>query len=269
MSSILSFEKPFVVESMRSQRARTVRLFEDLRDEQWEIEVTPGWRPREVAAHLITSDEGALTGKLLALGVRRVPLEVIERWNDEQVGRWADRPLPSLLHGLDTWGRRAMRAIAVPPARIGAVPIPTPFGKVSLLWLGMLRVYDEWVHVEDIRRALSLPSDDSSEVMFPVARQLLAAIPVQTLPLIPADAKGSVQIGPSDVTVEPLGIDLGAKRFGTSLTSTDARVQGSTATLVMIAAGRDPWRDAEASGALKIDGDRAVAETFLDVLLVG
>jgi len=268
MSSIFSFDKTFVLDSIRAQRARTVALLEELSEPQWETEVTPGWRVREMAAHLITTDESSLTGKLLALGVRRLPLEVLERWNDEQVGRWADRPVPSLLHGLDVWGRRLARALAIPPARVANAAFPTPFGHVSLLWLGMLRVFDEWVHAEDVRRALSRPSDDAPDSVLPVAHLLLAGIPIQTLPLVPDDAKGSVLFGFTDAPVAPLGIDLSEHRFGTSLTSTDARVEGPVAALTMIAAGRDPWRKAEADGVISIDGDHAVAESFLDLLTV-
>jgi uncharacterized protein (TIGR03083 family) len=268
MSSIFSFDKQFVIDSIRAQRASTVRLLEDLDEAQWDIEVTPGWRVREMAAHLLTTDEASLTGKLLALGVRRVPLEVIERWNDEQVKRWADRPIPALLHGLDAWGRRLARALAIPPAKVASAPFPSPFGRVSLLWLGMLRVFDEWVHSEDVRRALSLPSDDAPDVVLPVAKLVLAGIPIQTLPLVPDDAKGTVLVGFTDAPLAPLGVDMSAHRFGTALTSADARVEAPAAALTMIAAGRDPWREAEAAGTLRIEGDRSVAESFLDVLTV-
>ena len=50
--------------------------------------------------------------------------------------------------------------------------LPTPFGRVSLLWLVMLRVYDEWVHMEDVRRALSLADDDGIDAL-PVAAKFL------------------------------------------------------------------------------------------------
>jgi hypothetical protein len=36
----------------------------------------------------------------------------------------------------------------------------------------------------------------------------------------------------------------------------------------MVAARRDTWRDTEAAGGLKIDGDRAAAEALLDALLL-
>jgi len=38
--------------------------------------------------------------------------------------------------------------------------------------------------------------------------------------------------------------------------------------LIMVAARRDPWREAEAAGDIQVTGDRKAAETLLDVLEV-
>ncbi|HVL33568.1 MAG TPA: maleylpyruvate isomerase family mycothiol-dependent enzyme, partial [Actinomycetota bacterium] len=234
-----------IASSVRAQRSRTIAMLEDLTSAQWEVAVTPGWRVREVAAHLVATDEAALTGRLWTLGVRRVDMERIERWNDVQVQRWAGRPIPALLHALDRWGRRIARATSL-PGPLGSKAIPTPLGKVSLQWLAGLRVYDEWVHGEDVRRALGLPSDDDPSIVEPVARQLLATIPVQTLPRVPHGARGEVTIAFSDVAVEPLGIDLGRKRYGSILANRGTRIEAEAAALVMCAARRDAWREVEA-----------------------
>ena len=268
MGSIFDFEKREVVDAIKAQRARTIALLEDLSEAQWEMEVVPRWRVREVAAHLISTDEASLTGRYLGFGFKRVPMSVIEAWNDEQAARLADRPVPSLLHALDLWGRRLARLLSVPPRRLVAGKLPSPFGHVSLLWLGMLRVYDEWVHMEDTRRALSLPGDDMHDAILPVAKELLAGIPIQTLPEIPAGASGLVSVGFTDLELPPQGIDLEARRFGTALAEDGTRVVGDASSLIMIAAGRDPWREAESVGRIRIDGERKPAEILLDVLKV-
>ena len=196
-----------------------------------------------------------------------LPMRKIEEWNDEQVAKWADKPVPELLKALEKYGRRFARLATLPPRRLASIILPTSFGKVSLLWLGMLRVYDEWVHVEDIRRALHIATDDSVERLRPAATFLLAGIPIQTLPEIPAGAGGTVEIGFSDIQTQKLGVDLGTKTFGIDL-SADAQITGPAASLIMVAAGRDKWRDAEEAGRLEIKGDRKAAETLLDVLRV-
>ncbi len=266
MHGLADYEKSDVIDAVRTQRARTLALLEELDERAWETIVTPGWRVREVAAHLITTDEGSLTGRLLRLGLRQVPMEAVERWNDDQVQRWANKPIPALLHGVDMWGRRLVRALSVPPAGLTRRRIQTPLGNVSIGWLGMLRAYDEWVHGQDIRRALDLPADDAAAVV-PAARHLLATIPVQTLPDLPPSATGRVQIAFADLPhIQPLGIDMGSRRYGSNLCPEATLVSAPAAPLIMIAAGRDAWRDAEAAGTLRIEGEREPAEMFLDHL---
>jgi len=118
MDGVADYDKGEMVAAVRAARSRTFARLESLDEKDWEVVVTPGWRVREVAAHLITTDEASLTGRLLSLGLRQAPMEEIERWNDRQVGRWADKPIPALLHALDVWGRRMARVLGAPPQRL-------------------------------------------------------------------------------------------------------------------------------------------------------
>lgn len=256
--------KAEVIGHVRAQRERTIALLETLGPTDWEQIVTPGWRVREVAAHLITTDEAAATGRMLAIGFNKDVTE-IERWNETQVGKWADRPIPSLLHALDKWGRVLTRMIRALPTAVTAKPFPTPLGKVGVDWLGMMRVYDEWIHDEDIRRVFALPSDAAPDALEPVARHLFAVLPLQTLPRL-ARREGVIHLAYPDLDLPVFGIDLAHHRYGWGLGAPDAVVRCPAAPFVMIAAGRDRWADAEAAGVLEIDGDRELAAAFLDVL---
>lgn len=261
--SVSSYERGEVVAAVKRQRARTLAMLEPLPHDRWDVIVTPGWRVREVAAHLIASDDGGMTGRMMRIGRKAAPVEAIEAWNDQQVGRWANRPIPALLHALDRWGRRVARAISLAPS---GLTLPGPFGRVTVPWLGMMRVYDEWIHGEDVRRALELPSDDGAEAVRPAARHLFAVIPVQTLPRLPASASGAVRLGYTDLDLPPFGIDMQRRRFGTSVEAPTS-IEGPAVRVLMVASGRDAWRDAETDGALRIEGDRGVAEVFLDALV--
>ena len=265
--SIFTFDKRETVDALRAQRAHTLALLEDLTDTQWETEIVLGWRTREVAAHLVSTDEASLTGKFLLWGIKQKPIPEIEAWNERQVSKWADRPIPELLQGLEKWGRRFARVASAAPRRLASLSFPNGFGRVSLLWLGMLRIYDEWVHLEDVRRALSLPDDGGVDTLPAAAKFMLAGIPIQTLSEIPGGAAGTLAIGFVDVETPTLSVDLGTRRFGIGLPA-DAQVKGPAASLIMVAAGRDPWREVEVAGHLRISGDRKAAETFLDVLRV-
>jgi uncharacterized protein (TIGR03083 family) len=258
-------QKAEVVGHVRAQREATIRLLETLGPTDWEQIVTPGWRVREVAAHLISTDEGAVTGRMFAVGLNR-DISDIERWNDTQVPRWADRPVPSLLHALEVWNRRMLRMVRALPPAATARAFPTPLGKVSLNYLGMLRVYGEWIHDEDIRRTFGLPSDAAPEMLEPVARQMFAVIPHQTLPLLDPALRGVIEMRYTDLDLPPFSIDLNGRRFGWELGPPDATIRGEAAAMVMVAARRDAWKDVEDAGALAIEGDRTLAEALLSVL---
>lgn len=267
--SIFDLDKAEMVAASRAQRARTMLLLRSIAEPEWERIVVPRWRLREVAAHLVTTDEGAITGRSFMQGFNSNATEAIakiEVWNDKQVMRWADRPIPDILAGLEKWSRRFERLIRMVPAAVARPAFITPFGRVSLMWLFGLRVYDEWVHAEDIRRAHDLPSDDAPASIRPIARQLIAGLPVQSTSRVADGAKGRVALELSDVEYPALGFDLAGRRFGYGVDGSDAIVSGPATVLAMIAARRDPWRDVEAAGGIKVEGDRTAAEPLLDAL---
>jgi len=269
--SVFDLRKNEVMTAVHEQRARTLALLRSLPEKDWERIVVPRWRVRELAAHMITTDEGSLTGRIFTIGFTKdavAGIPKIEAWNDKQVARWADRPIPELLEGVEKWGARLERLAGLVPERLARPAIPTPFGRVSLTWLAGLRIYDEWVHREDLRRALGMPSDDEERVVRPVARMLHAGIPVQTLSRVASGARGRVAIGFDDLDLPGFGVDLQARRFGYGVEGADARITGSSAAIIMVAARRDPWQDAETAGALKVEGDRTAAEALLDALLL-
>src|SRR5439155_9836717 len=168
----------------------------------------------------------------------------------------------------EKWSGRMERLARLVPGPIGRPAIVTPFGRVSLFWLVGLRMYDEWIPDEDIRRALGRPSDDAAASVRPVARQILAGIPVQTAPRIARASLGRVVLSFDDVAMPLFGVDLTASTFGYGIETGDARLTGRAATIAMVAARRDAWRDVESAGGLKIEGDRRPAETFMDALLL-
>jgi uncharacterized protein (TIGR03083 family) len=267
--SVLDLDKAEILAALGAQRARTMELLRGASNAEWETIVVPRWRLREVAAHLVTTDEGAITGRSFTTGFSRSAtksIAKIEEWNDKQVVRWADRPVPEILAGLEKWSRRFERLVRMIPAPVGKPAFVTPFGKVSLLWLFGLRVYDEWIHDEDIRRALRRPSDDAPSSVKPVARMLIAGLPVQSTERIAEGGKGKVALDFEDADYPALGFDLAGRRFGYGVEGSDARVTGRTATLAMIAARRDAWGDVEAAGGIKIEGDRTAAAVVLDGL---
>ena len=267
--SEMELTKAEVVSAVERQRARSMDLLRPLTDDQWNTTALPGWRVREVVGHLVSTDEGALTGRMLRMGVRPTDdggLAAVEAWNEEQVHRWSDRPPAEILAGLEKWGRRIVRTFKATPGVVLRRRVPLPFGKVPLQYLGELRVLDEWVHEQDIRRALTLEAAPDLVSIAAAARMMINVVPHQTPIRIPDGAKGSVSLTFDGADVPPLFCDLSSKTFRLDGGAVDATITARAAEIVMVAAGRDPWRDQESAGAIKIQGDRTAAETLLDAL---
>ena len=261
--------KAEIVRSIRGERRRTLGLLGTVEPGRFDTPTAlPRWRVREVAAHLVTTDRGSVTGTILPAllgGVAR-----IEAWNERQVPKWASRPVPELLQGLDRWGRRFARLAGVAPSPLYRMPLRTPWGPAAgmAMWA---RAYDEWVHRQDIRRALELADDqvDLDEVV----EFLLIAAGHQTLRRLGA-RPGAVDLSLTGAAVPEWRIDLAGKRYGPSETGarfgngTVARIVGPAPTFIMAAAGRDRFDDLRSKGVLKVEGDQALGGEFLSGLLV-
>jgi uncharacterized protein (TIGR03083 family) len=261
-------DKDEIVRAVRAERRRTLALVRRLEPAQFEAVATPGWRVREVVAHLITTDRATVFGSNLAAVF--TSMERVERWNEGQVGKWADRPIPDLLLGLDRWGRRLARFFGAVPSPLYRLRAPSLLGRAPLGLLIWTRVYDEWVHRQDIRRALGFPDEDVD--LAPVADFLLAAISVHTVPRVPV-RRGAVSISLKDAPIEAWRYDLSSGRSGPEgdmpgRQPPDVRISAPAPAFVMAAAGRDSFRDLTARGDLAVEGDEGLAEAFLGVLRI-
>jgi uncharacterized protein (TIGR03083 family) len=250
--------------SVRSERARTLAFLRTQTQEVFDAPALPGWRVREVVAHLITLDRAAVTGamlrQILGHGTDR-----LERWNDRAVASWADRPPATLLDGLQRWGRRFHRQMRAIPEPMYRARIPTIWGRLPGAFAVWIRAYDEFIHRQDIRRALGLPDDDADATA--IAEFLLSVQPFHAAAALSERGRtGRVAV---TVIGEPLAVwiyDLGAGVCGpeNGAEGADAHVSAAATPMIMAAAGRGGGFEAmESSGALTIEGDADLARSFL------
>lgn len=180
------------------------------------------------------------------------------------------RDRAALAHDLARFGRRFASLVGAVPTAVGRRTVPSAFGRVPLVWLAALRVYDEWVHQADIGAALDRPEPSVP----PDARAILAwfqrrALPADVLPRL-APGSGVVAIEVGDAPGPEWRIDLGTRRFGAHVAATPTvHVALSTATWCLLAADRRSWRDLETDGRILLTGaDRPAAEVLLDAIRV-
>ncbi|MDP9343645.1 MAG: maleylpyruvate isomerase family mycothiol-dependent enzyme [Actinomycetota bacterium] len=257
-------DKAEVVRAIGAERDRTLALLRSLELAQWDLDTDlPGWRVREVVAHLITTDRAAVNGTL-ALQVMR-STDKLERWNDRQVVKWADRPPTELLLALERWGRRFRRLARTVPGAVYRMPMRTMYGRGRAGLLLWARPFDEWVHRQDIRRALAMPEEEAD--LAPIAGFVLATIPSATLPEV--DCRGTVAVELEGVPLRPWVFDLGARSvLDEPAEQAGSRVSVNGTRFVVTAAGRGTFADLEAEGALRVEGDRAAADALLAKLRI-
>jgi uncharacterized protein (TIGR03083 family) len=259
-----SVDKAEVVRAIGAERERTLALLRSLETAQWDVDSDlPGWRVRELVAHLITTDKAAVNGTLVLQVMRST--DKLERWNDRQVVKWADRPPPTLLLAVESWGRRFRRLARTVPSALYRMPMRTMYGHGRAGLLLWARPFDEWVHRQDMRRALALPEEEAD--LAPVAEFILATIPSATLPEV--DGRGTVAIELEGVPLRPWVFDLQTRSvLDEPAWNAASRITVSGARFVLTAAGRGSFADLEAEGALRVEGDRAPADALLSKLRI-
>lgn len=259
-------------------RDHSVALFDRLSPEQLEQVALPPrhaggeeWTIADVFRHLAESDRQSVLGSHLTDFLPFNDGDAFEDHNDQMIQRLRGAPRQQLREELVVWGRRLRRIIRFTPGPLSRVEVPTLFGKVALWWLATLRVYDEWIHQDDIARALDL---DPRE-MDVRTRDLLAEFQLRALPADPLyrieRREGVVEVAFDDALSQPAWrFDLSTHKYGPRVTATPTvRIETDVPTWTRIAADRVGWKDAEAGGHLVIEGDdRDAAEALLEVVRV-
>jgi uncharacterized protein (TIGR03083 family) len=267
--------------ALRVQRATTLDLLQSLAPEQWAESCLPGWRVRDVVAHLVTTDEAAVTGRVVPLLRSRAGRARMERWNDQAVLRWADRSPEELMAGLSRWGERLARMTRLLPGPLYKLPIGLLYGRLNLGETLLQRVVDEWVHTVDITRVTGGSARAPDPVPAALAAACFGRLPQGILPAVPrtvgvlrlevgvgaVEATGQEGLQPSPL-IPPWtswGIDFARKHYGPRVgAQPDAVVRMHATTMALLVEARADWREE----AVEVEGDEAMAADLLDVLHV-
>jgi uncharacterized protein (TIGR03083 family) len=255
-------DKEEILRAVRAERARTAAFLRTIEPAQWETVALPGWRIREVVAHLISLDVSAVNGTILPVAL--ASMDKLERWNDRQVGKRANRRTAELLVALERWGPRFVALARVIPRRLYQVRMPTIWGKGPgglLIWS---RAYDEWVHRQDMRRALALPDEDAD--LASVGSFLMHA-GAAVLFSDTGRASGRVELQLTGVPIPRYVFDWSKGRLaaGDDGPEADTLIRAERpAAFIMSAAGREPsFAELQDRGEVVAEGDDALGKEFL------
>ncbi|MBW3661868.1 MAG: maleylpyruvate isomerase family mycothiol-dependent enzyme [Actinobacteria bacterium] len=258
-----------VAASAERLRADSLELLTSLTDDELSREAVPGWSVADVFRHLAETDRTLVLGRHLLDFLPGVGDDEFERANDAALERLRDRSRDELSDELARWGRRLLTIVRLIPTPLASVRIPTLFGRVEVGWFAALRVYDEWVHQYDVLRAVGR----SGPRLDPATRDLLAEFVLRALPARPLRSlerrEGAVAFD-LDADLPTWRFDLARRQYGPLVESVrTVTVRTDVETIVLIAADRVRWQDAERAGRLALDGDdRSSAEAVLGVVRI-
>ena len=269
-------DRTWLLGTARAEREALGRTIQYTPPEAWEQESpSPGWRNRDIVAHLAASDVVAA-----AAIADEVPSELVEflkgldegpftidAFNEFTVRRRADLPFRSVV---TEWGRAAdlflSRAAKVPPDEWATKRVNWTIGEIGVSYLIQSRVVEWWLHGEDILAGGGNPPRLEHPPIFCVNDLAIRIIPY-------ALATAGLSFPGKSVKVELEAVGGGtwhrglAPREAPSPDKTpDALITGRAHAFALVAGRRIPAEYYLAEGILQTGGDDALAETVLQHL---
>jgi uncharacterized protein (TIGR03083 family) len=257
-----------VVEALTEEWARLDDLLAGLDETAWSAPTAlPGWDVKAVVAHLIGT-ESMLLGEP-APDVTIDPAEYqhvrndMGRVNEAWVASMADRaPIEVLTRFRETTARRLEALRSFDEAAWQAEGV-TPVGKDTYGRFMRVRVFDCWIHEQDIRDAVGIPGGEGGRAAELTLDEIEAALGyvVGKKAAAPAGSRMSFELtGPAART---LHVEVGERAHVVPELSgpPTATLSMPAGVFVRLAAGRgDPQALCQ---QVTIDGDRALGDRIL------
>jgi uncharacterized protein (TIGR03083 family) len=156
-------EKERVVELLGSEWSVISDLMGDLDDEAWSRPALPGWNVHDVLAHVIGTERALagtnypdVTGKDVGAHVRND----IGRANEAWVVSQRDRSNAGLLADFRAVTTDRLASLREMSLEDFNAPSWTPAGQATYARFMQIRIFDCWMHEQDIRAAVGIPGNE-------------------------------------------------------------------------------------------------------------
>jgi uncharacterized protein (TIGR03083 family) len=266
-------ERTWLLGTARAEREALGRTIQYTPPDRWEVEsVLPGWRNRDIVAHLAASEVAAA-----ATVAGEVPTEfeefaktndggllTLEAFNDWSVRTRADGPFRGLV---TEWGRAADLLLA----RAGTIPadewttrkVQWVAGEIGARFLLQSRVMEWWLHGEDIGAGADLPPRLEHPPIYCVNDLAIRTIPY-ALSLAGLSFPGrSIRIDLEAAGGGSWHWGLAPREQPRPDKQPDASIEGRAYAFALVAGRRVPAEYYLAEGILLTGGDHGLAETVL------
>lgn len=241
---------------------------DDVNPEQWDWPSgCPGWRIRDVVAHLAASARQSRdplpSMPALPPGLAR------ERQHDYEVTRRKNWPISDVLNELKTYVPRNARTIEKlqsPELADREVELPG-LGTYPSHAIANASAFDVYCHLYlDIAPTLGLPAppDQPDEIVIPVIEWMMWGLPQMQGDLLAATVTAPITLrltGPGESTWTVRRVVPGTSIETVEADEGDVKVTSRALDFVSWGTKRSDWQP-----ACEIDGDRALAAEFLGTL---
>jgi uncharacterized protein (TIGR03083 family) len=247
-------------------------LCTDLTDEQWHRPTDcPGWDVQDQVAHMIGTEMMLLGENPPLADVGHAPhvRNDIGKFNEQWVVLYRNRSGAETLTDFRRVTQRRLDALRALPAEKWDEEGFTPEGPGPYRQFMAIRVFDCWYHDQDIREALDRPGFLEG----PVADLALDRIPTKGLPYVvgkkaaaPQGATVVFEVEGEPRLVAAVGVEGRAALLAQTPDDPTVCLTMDRRTFARLAGGRWSGETARAAGAVRAEGDDALAHRVVDNL---
>ena len=144
-------------------------------------------------------------------------------------------------------------------------PSWTPMGPGTIRTLLPFRIFDSWVHEQDMRRALGRPGDVTGPAADNCYDQLVSFVPYIVGKKVGAPTGTTIVIDLAGAADRSIGVEVdGRARLVAAVPEPTVRLAMDTDTFVRLLTGRGDVAEIVASGAVQLRGDEALGRAVVD-----
>lgn len=266
-----------LVDDLRSVWASLDELLESLEDRDWDVPTDcPGWSVRDVVAHIIGT-ELMLAGRPdpgVEVGDATHVRNDIGRLNEASILLRRDRSPDEVLREFRAVVReRDAQLAALDQADFDAVGW-TPAGQAPYGRFMQIRVFDQWIHEQDIREAVGRPGGMGGTAATRTLAEVTNGIGFAVGKQAGAPDGSSVRFvltgpepdGPRPWATIDVVVDGRARVTDDPVGAPTATITTDLGTFIRLVAGRRPAGDVLARPLVTVEGDRELGGRVLDNL---
>jgi uncharacterized protein (TIGR03083 family) len=272
----MTLDRTWLLGTARAEREALGRTIQYTPPDRWNApSVSPGWRNRDIVAHMAADDvmAAAILGSEPATELEEYVKALdgepfnIDSFNEWTVQRRADESFRSIV---TEWGRAAdlllARAAKISPDDWSTRRVPWVAGEIGVSYLVQSRVMEWWLHGEDIGAGADLPPRIEHPPIFCVNDLAVRMIPY-------ALSLEGLRFQGKSVKVELTAAGGGSWHYGLAPRQApdprkdpDVVIVGRAYAFALVAGRRVPAEYYLADGTLQVGGDVELGETILQHL---